>query len=807
MPGHTYRLQLISSSPRGGNITLEGYAYGPLAPNSIPPMVLSFTWTAADTTANVEITRQSGSYGGQSSEILFNGYALHDVTPASDMAEILTFDFPGSVYPPTVDQSTHAIHVVVPTGADVSNVLPTYTLSGTATCVPTSPPSAGINFSAGPVSYTVTSSGIPAVSKVYTVTVTKQPPVPGGVTGITLWLDASAPSTMTLAGETVNEWRDKMLSGAKMTRKGGAPGLVAAGIGSVPTVHFNNSAWMNDSVNHSTPVTVFYVSRQTGGSNARVLGAENNWLLGYHGAQRNRFHFDGWVNEAGAASDTNPHLFAATIGGTGQNTTVWGDGTQLASNQGGVTGPNNLQLNGYTNSANELSDCDISEVLVYNRILTPSELITVGNYLAGKYKLTTAYPPPASMANVQFPGLGYARPIDGVPTGFQLQVPVGTSVTSLSPTYEVLAGASGSPASGDPRNFTTPQTYRITGADGSKLDYTVAVVPYTGYAAKVMASNPLAFWPLNEGKGLVAYDNSSGNNGAYSGSGVTYGVAGPVGANVVALDGVGGTRVAVPYSAALNPSGPFTAEAWMNPATLVAPGSFQCALSSFTEGNRSGWLIYCSQSGWTFRTYTQNGTTAPTVNITGGTPAVGVWDHVVVVWDGTKGHLYVNGELKATSTDTTYVPSPSAPFSIGARADGAFWWAGKTGDVAFYNRALTAEEIANHYQSPSGYAAWAALYAGNGAANEDSNQDGVQNGVAYFMGMNGLATNPGVVGGKVTWPHVNTVASFQVQVSDNLVIWAPAAAGDVDTVSNPGNVIYTLPPGAPKKFCRLSVTP
>ncbi|MCF7734360.1 MAG: hypothetical protein K9N23_21945 [Akkermansiaceae bacterium] len=105
------------------------------------------------------------------------------------------------------------------------------------------------------------------------------------------------------------------------------------------------------------------------------------------------------------------------------------------------------------------------------------------------------------------------------------------------------------------------------------------------------------------------------------------------------------------------------------------------------------------------------------------------------------------------------------------------------------------------------YDDWKVDYAGGGTPAEDFNNDGVQNGVAYFMGENGLATNPGLVGGKVTWPHLNPVASFAVQVSDNLADWVPADPGDVDTTTDPTQVIYTLPTVAPKQFCRLVVTP
>ena len=65
--------------------------------------------------------------------------------------------------------------------------------------------------------------------------------------GLVLHLDASASSTMTVDGSnTVSEWRDLQGSAAKMTLRGGTPTLVASGIGSVPTVHFDSSSWMNE---------------------------------------------------------------------------------------------------------------------------------------------------------------------------------------------------------------------------------------------------------------------------------------------------------------------------------------------------------------------------------------------------------------------------------------------------------------------------------------------------------------------------------------------------------------------------------
>ncbi len=84
-----------------------------------------------------------------------------------------------------------------------------------------------------------------------------------------------------------------------------------------------------------------------------------------------------------------------------------------------------------------------------------------------------------------------------------LTVPYGTDPTSLTPTI-VITGASVSPASGDPNNFTTPQTYTVTAADGTTKDYTVTVTV-----------------ALNPAKDITSF--------------TILGVPGTVGANTVAL--------------------------------------------------------------------------------------------------------------------------------------------------------------------------------------------------------------------------------------------------------------------------------
>jgi len=59
----------------------------------------------------------------------------------------------------------------------------------------------------------------------------------------------------------------------------------------------------------------------------------------------------------------------------------------------------------------------------------------------------------------------------------ELIVPSGTDLTGLTPTI-TITGASVNPASGELHNFSTPQTYTVTAADGTTKDYTVTVTAH-----------------------------------------------------------------------------------------------------------------------------------------------------------------------------------------------------------------------------------------------------------------------------------------------------------------------------------------
>jgi autotransporter-associated beta strand protein len=213
-----------------------------------------------------------------------------------------------------------------------------------------------------------------------------------------LWLDATDLDSIVKDGSNlVSQWRDTtgkpdLLAQTNTARQ---PTYVATAINDLPSIRFDTAGGADqlfNTIHYQSPVTIFSVSRLTGGANQRLITSYvNNWLLGYHNPGVDRAHFDGWVHNPSVSADTRTHMYEAVIRGSGQNSDfyVFDDRNPnvrlLASSTGGTTGPNGLALGAWQSGASQGSNGDVAEILVFRGVLAADQRAVVEDYLAAKW--------------------------------------------------------------------------------------------------------------------------------------------------------------------------------------------------------------------------------------------------------------------------------------------------------------------------------------------------------------------------------------------------------------------------------------
>ncbi len=228
-------------------------------------------------------------------------------------------------------------------------------------------------------------------------------------------------------------------------------------------------------------------------------------------------------------------------------------------------------------------------------------------------------------------------------------------------------------------------------------------------AADVLADNPAGYWRLGETSGTVATNSgwiAGSGNGQYLG-GIVNGVGGPQppafngfeSNNLAAQFNGSGARVEVPYTPDLNPSAPFTVEAWVKPSQTG--GNASCVLSSLRipVSALNGYAFYQdyhAKGQWEFLLGNSKGYIA---HLCGGTVDTNHWQYLAGVCDSSTARLYVNGSLVAsTNLVSAFAPNTSGKLDIGGRNDGSVYYAGGVDEVSVIARALSTGEITTRYQ-------------------------------------------------------------------------------------------------------------
>ncbi len=211
----------------------------------------------------------------------------------------------------------------------------------------------------------------------------------------------------------------------------------------------------------------------------------------------------------------------------------------------------------------------------------------------------------------------------------------------------------------------------------------------------------VAWWRFDEGSGTVA-GNAAGqaNNGTVVGADWVEGGWNGTGHCLEFIYGEG-DRVAIDNNMDVVGSG-ITISAWVDPYSFTQNDARIISKSSTGATADGHWWMVSTNGGVNvrFRLKTDESNTTLTLVDTAGVLVTDEWQFITAMWDGVDATTYVNAVEtgRAAKSGTAVATDPSVPVAIGnqpaSAGDGERAWDGLIDDVRIYNRALTADELA-----------------------------------------------------------------------------------------------------------------
>lgn len=265
----------------------------------------------------------------------------------------------------------------------------------------------------------------------------------------------------------------------------------------------------------------------------------------------------------------------------------------------------------------------------------------------------------------------------------------------------------------------TTYYYKITSNDSSGNSATYSDQFTT---TSILPPDLVLLLHFDEGSGGVAYDSSTyGNDGTIHGASWAYGKLG----SALLFNGTD-NYVEIPHSDSLNLDKEISMVAWVKPSQ-AADGNIRYSIYKDDM-----WGIAKNASGYLY------GFT----NIAGTERFVisefilqdDKWNHVAYTFDGSVMRIYADGELQAEAAYSGSILTSGNPVRIGMH-DSKWYWDGSIDEVKIWNRALSADEILDHYNQEFDSDAdglpdsWERTYWGDltHTATEDYDNDGLTN--------------------------------------------------------------------------------
>jgi hypothetical protein len=282
---------------------------------------------------------------------------------------------------------------------------------------------------------------------------------PDQIAGLTCWFDASQPmytagygAQVANLGDQIGVWPDRSGNLITLTPSATKPTFNPTGMNGKPTINFNGNSTFVTSTSiltsaFNTAMTVFVVSQALAGAGIKaILGftGASNFLDQNDAAKTFGFNFNGLTPNLGVTSNyvNAAGVFAYVYNGTSQfmaydrtintNNGVFGNASAASGAASGGTSPvattGTLGLSGPltigdTSSGGSTWPGQISEVIIYNAVLTPEQVREIYDYLSAKWGFS-AKKTVVAMGNSRTSGTGSTG------TATQVSSPAGTNYPS-----------------------------------------------------------------------------------------------------------------------------------------------------------------------------------------------------------------------------------------------------------------------------------------------------------------------------------------------------------------------------------------
>jgi hypothetical protein len=293
-------------------------------------------------------------------------------------------------------------------------------------------------------------------------------------------------------------------------------------------------------------------------------------------------------------------------------------------------------------------------------------------------------------------GLLWLRPVDGLIRYWYLgawrpitgaedpSVAVFGSIAHTLTVSQQMVGTLPEPIVG-----TIAQTLKVVQAMVGTVDG-----PATSYRDLIVADSPISYWRLGETSGSVV-DEMGAANGTVNGT-ITRGVAGLLAGDpdtAYEFPGGSGHFIGTGWSSLYNRSN-LTVEAWIKISDATG---WPMIAGRDTQSSFRVFQFRVQQSTGVLNAHLWNSSGTLTSFDTTKRVDDGVPHHVAVTVDGTTARLYIDGVQEASTAFGTMAQNTAEMRVGGIQGANTQSWRGVLDEVAFYNYALSASQIAAHH--------------------------------------------------------------------------------------------------------------